>query len=117
MCAACAGSMPIGVPRSAGFSCDANGASNRYITPNGDGRNDGIIFYYNPGQGATPVAPRVKIFDARGRLVRSDLPAGPTGNSVIWDGMAGGRAVPMGVYIYQLQGEGKTCTGTVIVIK
>jgi len=105
------------VPRSAGFSCDASGASNRYITPNGDGRNDGIIFYYNPGQGATPVVPRIKIFDARGRLVRSDLPAGPTANSVIWDGMAGGRAVPMGVYIYQLQGEGKTCTGTVIVIK
>ena len=102
--------------RSNSFAFDSSGLLNRYITPNGDGKNDAAIFIYDPGP--NNVTPTVKIFDVKGRLVKSGLPPGPwLGTSVKWDAMEGGRPVPMGVYIYQIQGEGKTYTGTVFVIK
>jgi hypothetical protein len=38
-------------------------------------------------------------------------------NSLQWDGTAGGRAIPGGVYIYQLEGEGQSFTGTIVILK
>jgi len=59
----------------------------------------------------------VKIYDLRGREVVSSLPPGPVSNSLIWDGTAGGRALSGGVYIYTIQSEGQTFSGTLVIIK
>jgi gliding motility-associated-like protein len=102
------------VERAGGFSFNAAGVSNRFITPNGDGKNDNIVFTFdNP----TDALVTGKIFDRQGRVVAGSLPAGPISNSLIWDGSAGGRSAPGGVYIYQISAEGKTYTGTVVIIK
>lgn len=102
------------VARDAAFNLDAGGVSNRAITPNGDGLNDTVVFTFdNPKDSAF----NGKLFDVRGRFV-SDMRPGPiAGSSLLWDGKAGGVVVPRGVYLYQIQAEGRTFNGTVVVIR
>ena len=57
------------------------------------------------------------LLDLRGKLVVSDLPPGPVSNSNIWDGTAGGRTVPGGIYIYQVESEGRVYGGTIVIIR
>ncbi len=102
------------VERTSGFSFNVAGLSNRFLTPNGDGKNDNVVFTYDNPRDSAVVG---RIFDLRGRMVVSSLPAGPVSNSLMWDGTAGGRPVPGGVYVYQIQAEGQTFSGTVVVIK
>ena len=99
--------------RTGGFSADQAGLTNRLITPNGDGKNDTMVFIFD-----NPQEQEVKgrIYDMRGALVARMKP-GPVGNSVIWDAKAGGQAVPGGVYIYQIEAQGKVYNGTVAVIR
>lgn len=102
------------VARTDDFSFDLSGLSNKAITPNGDGLNDTVVFTFN-----NPRASAVsgKIYDVRGRFV-SDMRAGPVvGNSLIWDGQANGVVVSRGVYLYEIRAEGKTFSGTVVVIR
>ena len=102
------------VERSEGFGFDSAGVSNKFVTPNGDGKNDGVVFTYdNPRDSAV----RARILDLRGRVIVPDLPPGPVSNSRMWTGVAGGQAVPGGVYIYQIESEGRTFSGTVVVLK
>ena len=102
------------VERTGGFAFNMAGVSNRFVTPNGDHKNDNVVFTFdNPRDSAVTA----KILDLRGRTVASNLPMGPQGNSLVWDGTSGGRPVAGGVYIYQISGEGKTFTGTLVVIK
>jgi len=101
------------VERAGAFSFDTSGISNRFITPNGDGRNDSVVFTFE-NQRDSEVKGR--IFDMKGALV-ADMGPGPVANSLIWDAKSGGSPVAGGVYIYQIQGEGKTHNGTIIVIK
>jgi hypothetical protein len=102
------------VLRNQAFNFDISGISNRAITPNGDGLNDTVVFTFdNPHDSAFSG----RIFDVRGRYV-SDMAPGPVaGASLMWDAKSGGRVVPRGVYIYQIQAEGKTFNGTVVVIR
>jgi hypothetical protein len=102
------------VERTGGFSFNMAGVSNRFITPNGDGQNDNVVFNFDNPKGSAVTA---KILDMRGRLVVGSLPPGPVGDSLIWDGKAGGRPVPGGVYIYQIQAEGQSYSGTLVIIK
>lgn len=102
------------VERTGGFSFNMAGVSNRFLTPNGDHKNDNVVFTFGNPQDSAVAS---KIFDARGRVVASNLPVGPQSNTLLWDGTSGGRAVPGGVYIYQLQCEGQTFTGTLVVIR
>ena len=99
--------------RNGGFSADQAGLTNRLITPNGDGKNDTMVFIFD-----NPQEQEVKgrIYDLRGALVATMKP-GPVGNSVIWDAKAGGQTVPGGVYIYQIESQGKVYNGTVAVIR
>lgn len=102
-----------GVQRSAGFNLDLSGVSNRALTPNGDGLNDTVVFTFdNPRDSAFSG----RILDMRGGLV-SELRRGPVDNSLLWDGRSAGRVVPRGVYLYRIQGEGRTFSGTVVVIR
>ncbi len=77
----------------------------RIITPNGDGINDQAVF----GTGIT----EVKIFDVRGRRVKS-IP----GPAPAWDGTDdGGGIVESGVYIYQYTSDGDLVSGVIGVAK
>lgn len=102
------------VVRDAAFNLDTGGVSNRALTPNGDGLNDTVVFTFdNPkDSGFTG-----KIFDVRGRLVSEMRPGPVAGSSLLWDGKSGGAVVPRGVYMYQIQAEGRTFNGTVVVIR
>jgi gliding motility-associated-like protein len=86
----------------------------RIFTPNNDGLNDEVYFQYdNPNEKGVVC----RIFDVRGALVRQ-LDIGQTETSFAWDGEdEKGKVVPSGVYIYQLEAEGKVINGTVILAK
>lgn len=101
------------VERSGGFGADSSGLSNRLITPNGDGKNDSMVFVFD-----NPVDVSVKgiIYDLKGARVAKMVP-GPISNSLVWDAKAGGQTVPGGVYIYQIESAGKAYNGTVAVIR
>jgi gliding motility-associated-like protein len=102
------------VLRDQSFSFDVSNVSNHVITPNGDGRNDTVVFTFD-----NPRASGVsgKIFDVKGRLISEMLPGPIVDSSLKWDGKAGGMVVPQGVYLYQIQAEGQKFTGTVVVIR
>ncbi|MBI5244801.1 MAG: fibronectin type III domain-containing protein [Elusimicrobia bacterium] len=102
------------VARSQGVDFNLASIPNKAITPNNDGRNDIFqVVFDNPN--ASDYSG--KIFDIRGAFV-SDMSEGTvSGYSLKWDGKANGRTVSRGVYIYQVQGEGKTFNGTVLVIR
>ncbi len=77
----------------------------RIITPNGDGLNDLAHFGMD--------VDRVKIFDVRGRRVKTI--AGP---SPVWDGTDdSGSIVESGVYIYQYTSNGDRVSGVIMVAK
>lgn len=86
----------------------------RIFTPNNDGLNDVVNFEYaNPNEKGVVC----RIFDIRGALVRQ-LDIGQTETSFAWDGKdEKGKVTLSGVYIYQLEGEGKVINGTVILAK
>jgi len=91
----------------------------RIITPNNDGQNDRALFRYaNPKASSISI----KLFDIRGALVKNldDTRASSDiqGEYIYWDGTdQQGVTVPVGVYIYQLQGEGKNINGTIVVAR
>lgn len=102
-----------GVLRDQGLSFDVSQLSNKVITPNGDGRNDKAVFLFdNPRDAAFSG----RIYDRRGGFV-ADLAPGVLANSLQWDARGGGRVVPGGVYIYQIKGEGKVFSGTLLVVR
>jgi len=86
----------------------------RIFTPNNDGLNDAVYFEYaNPNNRGVVC----RIFDVRGALVRQ-LDIGQTETSFAWDGKdEKGKVVSSGVYLYQLEAEGKVINGTVVVAK
>jgi len=99
------------VERTGGFAFNQAGISNRFVTPNGDGKNDAVVFTYdNPRDSSVSV----RVLDRRGKIVVSDLPPGPVSNSRVW---TPGAAVPGGVYFYMISGEGKTFSGTIVILK
>jgi hypothetical protein len=80
-------------------------APQRIITPNGDGINDKAVFKTGIDE--------VKIFDVRGRRVRTI--AGPAPE---WDGTGdNGAIVESGVYIYQFTAQGERVSGVIMVAK
>ncbi|MDO8805098.1 MAG: fibronectin type III domain-containing protein [Elusimicrobiota bacterium] len=99
--------------RGGSFAADKAGLTNRLITPNGDNKNDTMVFVFdNPQEKIV----KGKIYDLRGALVGT-MKAGPVGNSLVWDAKAGGQAVPGGVYIYQIEADATVYNGTVAVIR
>ncbi|MEQ1920312.1 MAG: hypothetical protein ABL955_14070, partial [Elusimicrobiota bacterium] len=99
------------VERAEGFAFDQAGVSNRFVTPNGDGKNDAVVFTYdNPRD----ISVRARILDMRGRVIAGDLPQGPVSNSRAW---TPGAAVPGGVYLYQIEADGKTFSGSIVILK
>lgn len=100
--------------RANGAVFDHSNVSNRVITPNGDGLNDALIFSYDPGPRNAAV--RGRIYDLRGAVV-ADMAPGAVPNTLSWDGRMNGRVVAGGVYVYKIEGDGKSYTGTVVVAR
>jgi len=91
------------------FAENLNTESNISVSPNpfspdNDGFEDFTIINYNLTQATSQV--RIKIFDSRGRLVRTlanNQPSGSSG-SVIFDGLSDdGQALRIGIYIIFLE--------------
>jgi gliding motility-associated-like protein len=89
------------------------GVTNRFLTPNGDGKNDTIRFNF---QNDNDAAGTIKIYDLRGRLLTTiGVNVGDLFET--WDGRANGQVVPGGVYIYVVNVENVTASGAIVVIK
>jgi gliding motility-associated-like protein len=90
-----------------------NGVSNRFITPNGDGRNDNVAFLFsNPRDSAGSV----KIYDLRGHLLTT-IPVNPGDTFETWDARANGQTVNSGMYVYVIKVEDVVVSGAVVVIR
>lgn len=91
-----------------------SGISGKIMTPNNDGANDMIRFQFsNPLDSAVTL----KIFDLNGAtlLVKATL-AGAT--QLQWDGRDdSGNVVHSGIYIYQIESEGKFFNGAIVVAR
>jgi len=103
----------------------------KVFTPNGDGCNDLITFQYQNPKAASNI--KGKIFDIYGAFVAEmkgpESYSGITFNSncaapnladdsLIWDGRdSDGDYAGMGVYIYQIESEGKVHHGTVVIAR
>ena len=87
------------------------------FSPDNDGFEDFTIINFNLSQATSQV--KLKVFDSRGRLVRtiySNQPAGSTG-SVIFDGLDDdGNALRIGIYIILLEALNNN-SGTVETLK
>jgi len=98
------------VERVTSFAFNLAGLSNKFVTPNGDGKNDAVVFTFDNPRDAHVSG---RIVDLRGRVVASNLRPGPNSNTLQWDGSGAAG----GVYIYQLEAEGNSYTGTIVVLK
>lgn len=88
------------------------------FSPNGDGINDLIYFVIqNPKQSTVSG----KIIDMGGAdvgVLRTAGAGAPTEDTLMWDGRdSSGHIVPPGVYMYEIKGEGKTITGTMVIAR
>lgn len=98
------------------LALDKAGVFPRIFSPNGDGANDVVYFVVQNPNGSSLEG---RVTDMSGAEVGTLRPGGagaPTPDSLMWDGRdKSGQIVPAGVYIYQIKGEGKTITGTIVV--
>ncbi|MBT9175176.1 MAG: hypothetical protein DDT22_00850 [candidate division WS2 bacterium] len=97
------------------FSVDKNQVYPKIITPNGDGKNDFLTIIFD---GPAGIEEKVTafIYDNFGRYVAKLDKRGLTTTSLRWDGVDDdNNVVPSGIYIYQLEAEGKIINGTVVV--
>ena len=116
-----AGGLETGKVHAANTAFTFLGTLSHVVTPNGDGLND-IAFYCFDNPRSSEVSGAV--YDLRGNKVSgltnsaTACPGAPlNGGTLTWDAKVSGRAVSSGVYIYQIQSEGTTITGTVMVVR
>ncbi|MBI5243871.1 MAG: hypothetical protein HY922_09365 [Elusimicrobia bacterium] len=92
---------------------DISNITSRVFTPNDDGKNDVVIFLFdNPNHAVM----EGRIYDLRGAFAAAMRP-GPMPDSLMWDGRMNGRVAASGVYIYQVNGDGKTFNGALVVAR
>ena len=116
-----AGGLETGRVHAANTAFTFLGALSNVVTPNGDALNDkAILCYDNPRFSEVSGT----IYDLRGNKVsdmsRAANAAGcslGSAEKLEWDARAGGQTVAGGIYIYQVQSEGTTITGTVMVVR
>ncbi len=85
------------------------------FTPNGDGINDVVTFFY-PKPFSTRA--RLCIYDLGGReMFCRDIAPGDI-SAASWDGTRRGMKLPAGTYVYVIEGNGKIlCRGTVTIAR
>ncbi|HAM36340.1 MAG TPA: hypothetical protein DEB40_03910 [Elusimicrobia bacterium] len=91
------------------------GASNRFITPNGDGKNDAAYFNFSNPQFSSITG---RIFDLDGKRVASMAAGTPSAEQLVWNGKSDeGKIVSAGVYVYVIEAERSVVRGLVVVIR
>jgi hypothetical protein len=85
------------------------GVVNRFITPNGDGKNDAAVFQYANAQDSAGV---IRIYELRGRQVAS-IAIEPGTTFASWDP----RGFASGVYIYVVTIEQASRSGVLVVVR
>ncbi len=100
------------------LTLDKSSVFPRIFSPNGDGINDMVFFVIeNPRLSAFDA----KIYDMTGGFVADMKPAvagAPTIGTMVWDGKdSTGQFAPAGPYHYQIKGEDKVITGTIVIAK
>lgn len=82
------------------------------FSPNGDGINDEVTFLFeNPKESAYSGM----IYDITGRVIAN---MAKSDDSLVWDGKdSDGYVADKGIYIYQINSEGKIINGIVILAK
>lgn len=97
-----------------GFKLDEGYPRPRVFTPNGDGNNEQVTFEYENTDESSIVC---WIYDIRGSVVRQ-LDIVGSGDEFTWDGKdEDGNIAPSGIYIYQIEVEGQTINGTIVLAK
>ena len=90
----------------------------KIFTPNGDGIYDTLNIYYDNPQFANIT---LNIYNIKGQLIRSQDFGSSSSGVLRWDGKdSDNKAVPAGVYIYQIQlsgNETRVINGTCVVAK
>lgn len=90
--------------------------SNRFITPNGDGKNDyAVLSVENPENAEI----RGQVFDLRGAFV-AELGVHPSldrSRHRVWDGRSGGAPAPPGVYVYRIEVAARKHQGVIVVLQ
>lgn len=103
----------------------------RVITPNGDGLNDRAFFCFeNPqdseisgkiytlaGSEVGSMGPRTDRVNAVGGAGSACPPAIVKAQFVSWDGTGKGSRVDSGIYVYRIEVEQETFTGTLLVVR
>jgi len=98
-----------------GFKLDEGYPRPRVFTPNGDGNNEQVTFEYENIDENSIVC---WIYDIKGSVVRQLDIVGGGEDKFTWDGKdEDGNIVPSGIYIYQIEVEGKTINGTIVLAK
>jgi len=98
-----------------GFKLDEGYPRPRVFTPNGDGNNEQVTFEYENIDENSIVC---WIYDIKGSVVRQLDIVGGGEDKFTWDGKdEGGNIVPSGIYIYQIEVEGQTINGTIVLAK
>jgi len=98
-----------------GFEINEGYPRPRVFTPNGDGSNDEVTFKYENIDESSIVC---WIYDIKGSVVRQLDIVGDGEDEFAWDGKdEGGNIVPSGIYIYQIEVEGQTINGTIVLAK
>ena len=88
--------------------------SNRVLTPNGDGKNDGIVVRFENPQFSAVTG---RIYDLKGAQVAAMRPGPLADTTLSWDGRAENSVVRGGLYIFIIEAEGKRHRGTVLVVR
>jgi len=99
-----------------GFKLDEGYPRPRVFTPNGDIKNDKVAFSYKNDNLSSIVC---WIYDIKGSVVRQlDIAGLEDEGEFTWDGKdEDGNIVSSGIYIYQIEVEGKTINGTIVLAK
>ncbi len=87
----------------------------RIISPNSDGWNDKVVFEFdNPSAAAMSG----KIYDLSNAFVAELVPGLTPDSTLVWDGKdEGGKTVPGGIYLYQIDQDGTPASGSVVVAR
>ena len=100
------------------------GPLGRVITPNGDRKNDIAFFCFDnfsdsgvSGKIYTLLGSEVASMGPKTSSVGTSCTQGALPQYVSWDGTAQGVRVRNGIYVYRIEAEGRTFTGTLLVVR